>query len=81
MECRGNQSAMRTVVVRALSFSVVAALTLSPALPPVVAAESTAMLAACGQSRVRFLALGVGAGGRGTARIRRLEIPGRRTGA
>src|SRR5690349_1549752 len=60
MECRGNRSAMRTVVVRALSFSVVAALTLSPALPPVVAAESTAMQAASGQTKMRFLALGIG---------------------
>jgi len=35
MKYRGNQLAMRTFVVRALSFSAVAALTLNPALTPV----------------------------------------------
>ena len=38
MKCRGNQPLMRTVLVRALAFSAVAALTLNPALTPVVAA-------------------------------------------
>jgi pilus assembly protein CpaC len=39
MECRGNQLMMRTFLVRALSFAAVAALTLNPALTPVVAAD------------------------------------------
>jgi pilus assembly protein CpaC len=59
MKCRGNQLAMRTILVRALSFSAVAALTLNPALAPVVAAEATPVVAG-GQSKVRFLALGIG---------------------
>ena len=37
MKCRGNQPTMRTFMVRALSFSAVAALTLNPALTPVIA--------------------------------------------
>jgi pilus assembly protein CpaC len=61
MKCGGNQLAMRTFLVRALSFSAVAALTLNPALTPVVAADSTAMpVVASGQATVRFLALGIG---------------------
>ena len=40
MRCRGNQLAMRTFLVRALSFSAIAALTLNPALTPVLAAET-----------------------------------------
>ena len=39
MKCRGNQPTMRTLLVRALSFSAVAALTLNPALAPVVASD------------------------------------------
>jgi pilus assembly protein CpaC len=50
MKCRGNNLLMRTVLLRALAFSAVAALTLYPALAPVVASEA----------KVRFLALGVG---------------------
>ena len=42
MKCRGNQLAMRTVLVRALSFSAVAALTLNPALTPVAASDRAA---------------------------------------
>src|SRR6202042_3231258 len=37
MKCWGNQLAIRAFVVRALSFSAIAALTLNPALTPVVA--------------------------------------------
>ena len=37
MKCREIQPMMRTFIVRALSFSAVAALTLNPALTPVVA--------------------------------------------
>ena len=39
MKCRGNQPTMRAFMVRALSFSAVAALTLNPALTPVVASR------------------------------------------
>ena len=39
MKSGGIQPAMRTFLVRALSFSAVAALALSPVLTPVVAAE------------------------------------------
>src|SRR5260370_2474288 len=61
MKCRGNQLAMRTFLVRALSFSAVAALTLNPALTPVVAAESAAIpFVGGGSAKVRFLALGIG---------------------
>jgi pilus assembly protein CpaC len=56
---------MRAFVTRALSFSAVAALTLNPALSPVVAADYRAAapavpVAADGQMNARFLALGVG---------------------
>jgi len=65
MKCRGNKPAMRAFVTRALSFSAVAALTLNPALSPVVAADYRAAapavpVAADGQMNARFLALGVG---------------------
>jgi pilus assembly protein CpaC len=56
---------MRAFVTRALSFSAVAALTLNPALGPVMAADYRAAapavpVAADGQMNARFLALGVG---------------------
>jgi pilus assembly protein CpaC len=62
MKCRGNQLPMRTLMVRALSFSAVAALTLNPALTPVVASDyrAVAPVAADGQMNARFLALGIG---------------------
>src|SRR5260370_20438011 len=62
MECRGTQLLMRTFIVRALSFSAVAALTLNPALTPVVASDyrAVAPVAADGQMNARFLALGIG---------------------
>src|SRR3979411_704452 len=62
MQCRGNQPAMRTFIVRALSFSAVVALTLNPALTPVVASDyrAAAPVAADGQMNARFLALGIG---------------------
>ena len=69
MRCRGNQP-MRTSMVRALSFSAVAALTLNPALTPVVASDyraapasraaSPAAIASDGQMNARPVALGVG---------------------
>jgi pilus assembly protein CpaC len=62
MKCRGNQLLMRTVLVRALSFSGVAALMLNPALTPVVASDyrAVAPVAADGQMNARFLPLGIG---------------------
>jgi pilus assembly protein CpaC len=61
MKCGGIQPAIRTFLVRALSFSAVAALMLSPALTPVVAADSKAIPAAAGGStKTRFLSLGIG---------------------
>src|ERR1700716_2557993 len=61
MECRGNQLLMRTLIVRALSFSAVAALTLNAALTPVVASDYPATpVVADGQTKTRFLALGIG---------------------
>jgi pilus assembly protein CpaC len=62
MKCRGNQLTMRAFIVRALSFSAVAALTLNPALTPVVASDyrAAAPVAADGQINARFLALGIG---------------------
>src|SRR4030081_985961 len=61
MECRGNQLLMRTFIVRALSFSAVAALTLNAALTPVVASDYPATpVVADGQTKTRFLALGIG---------------------
>jgi pilus assembly protein CpaC len=62
MKSRGNQLLMRAFTVRALSFSAVAALTLNPALTPVVASDyrAAAPLAADGQMNARFLALGIG---------------------
>ena len=67
MKYRGNQPMLRTFAVRALSFSAVAALTLTPALSPVVAADyrGVAPLAQAapvvdGQMNARFLPLGIG---------------------
>src|SRR5580698_10142088 len=70
MKYRGNQPMLRTFAVRALSFSAVAALTLTPALSPVVAADyrGAAPLAPLaqaapvvdGQMNARFLPLGIG---------------------
>ena len=62
MKCGRNQLAMRTLLVRALSFSAVTALTLNPALTPVVASDYrvAAPIAADGQLNARFLSLGIG---------------------
>jgi pilus assembly protein CpaC len=63
MKCRANQRLMRTFIVRALSFSAAAALTLNPALAPAIAGDvraTAAPVAADGQMNARFLALGVG---------------------
>jgi pilus assembly protein CpaC len=61
MKCREIQPTMRTFIVRALSFSAVAALTLNPALTPVVASDYRAMpVATDGQMNARFVSLGIG---------------------
>jgi pilus assembly protein CpaC len=61
MKCTENKPAMRTLLVRALSFSAAAALALNPAMAPVVAAEATAMpVVVSGSAKTRFLALGIG---------------------
>ncbi|MGB9116790.1 type II and III secretion system protein family protein [Bradyrhizobium sp.] len=61
MKCRGNQP-MRTFLIRALSFSAVAAMTLNPALVPAVASDDRpiAPVAADGKMNARFLSLGIG---------------------
>src|SRR5438874_7626879 len=60
MKCRKNQLAMRTILVRVLSFSAVAGLILNTALAPVVAGDAPVLAAAQGQAKMRFLALGIG---------------------
>jgi pilus assembly protein CpaC len=61
MKCRANKPAMRSLLVRALSFSAAAALTLNQALIPVLAAEATVtQVVTSGSAKTRFLALGVG---------------------
>src|SRR6202142_216343 len=63
MNCRGHQRLMRTFLVRALSFSAVAALTLNPVLTPVMTGDNRTaapVVTADGQMNARFLALGIG---------------------
>jgi pilus assembly protein CpaC len=62
MKCGGIQLAMRTILVRALSFSGAAALTLNPVLAPVIAADyrAAAPVVADGQMNARSLSLGIG---------------------
>jgi pilus assembly protein CpaC len=62
MECGAKRGTMRAFMVRALSFSAVMALTLNPALTPVVAGgyRDAAPVATDGQMNARFLALGIG---------------------
>ncbi len=62
MKCRDIQPMMRTFIVRALSFSAVAALTLNPALTPVLASDYRAAAPATsdGQMNARFVSLGIG---------------------
>jgi pilus assembly protein CpaC len=63
MKCRGNRRLMRTFMVRSLSFTAAAVLTLNPALAPAIAGDVRATpvpVAADGQMNARFLALGVG---------------------
>src|SRR4029077_2585635 len=65
MKYTGNKQATRTFLVRALSFSAAAALTLNPALAPVMAADANdnvkaTPVAAVAPAKTRFLALGIG---------------------
>ncbi len=62
MKSRGTQPVMRTMMVRALSFSAVAAMMFNQALTPVLASDYrvAAPVAADGQMNARFLALGIG---------------------
>jgi pilus assembly protein CpaC len=61
MKCGENQPAMRTFLVRVLSFSAVTVLTLNPAVTPVVASDYMAPpVVTHGQPKTRFLALGIG---------------------
>src|SRR6201996_6099913 len=58
-----SRTRLRTMLVRALSFSAVTALTLNPALTPVIAADyklAPAPVAVAGEMNARFLPLGVG---------------------
>jgi pilus assembly protein CpaC len=65
MKCRGNNATVRGFLVRALSFSAAAALTLNPALAPVMAADANdnvraTPVAAVASAKTRFIALGIG---------------------
>jgi pilus assembly protein CpaC len=61
MKCRANKPVTCSLQVRALLLSAAAALTLNPALTPVVAAEATATpVVTNGSAKTRFLALGIG---------------------
>jgi len=62
MQCRGPRTKLRTLMVRALSFSAVTALTLNPALTPVIAADYGAPppVVVDGGMNARPLALGIG---------------------
>jgi pilus assembly protein CpaC len=61
MKSRVNRRSIWAMLVRALSFSAVTALTLNSALAPVVASDYGAMPAVGGgQTKGRFLALGIG---------------------
>jgi pilus assembly protein CpaC len=62
MQCRGNRPTMRGLV-RALSFSAVAALMFNQTVTPVIAGDyraTAAPIAADGQMNARFLSLGIG---------------------
>ena len=63
LKCTENNLAMRTLLVRALSLSAAAALTLSLTQTPVLADEDVAAappVVSGGTSKVRFLSLGIG---------------------
>jgi pilus assembly protein CpaC len=62
MKCRENQLPMRTVWVRALSFSAATAMVLNPVLVPAIASDYRPIpqVSADGQMNARFLSLGIG---------------------
>lgn len=61
MKCRTNQALTRALMVRALSFAGMTALTLGPMLAPVQAADrAISSRTSDGQLNARFLALGIG---------------------
>ncbi len=60
MRSRRHYPTMRALMVRALSFTAVAALTLNPVLTPVMAADPQTTGSVKGSGQSRFLALGIG---------------------
>jgi pilus assembly protein CpaC len=62
MKFRGNRLSIRAFLVRALTFAAAAALTLNPAMAPAFANDNNGAtpVTASGQTKVRFLALGIG---------------------
>jgi pilus assembly protein CpaC len=66
MECKRKRRTMRSLVIRALSFTALAALTLNPAATPAATSENhadeqiTTGAVQSGSAKTRFLALGVG---------------------
>ncbi|MBR0825408.1 type II and III secretion system protein family protein [Bradyrhizobium manausense] len=63
MKCRVTTASLRTMMVRALSFSAATALILNPAITPVIAADYRPVpqvSAGDGQMNARFLSLGIG---------------------
>jgi pilus assembly protein CpaC len=60
MKSSENQRTKRTWLVRALSFSAAAALTLNPALTPAFAADTETQVVSANSSKMRFLSLGIG---------------------
>jgi pilus assembly protein CpaC len=61
MKCRTDRGLIKAMVVQALSFAGIAALTLNPVLTPVLAADyGAAAKSSEGHLNARFLALGVG---------------------
>jgi pilus assembly protein CpaC len=62
MKCSGNRLSIRVALIRALSCSAAAAITLNPAIAPAFASDDNAAapVAESVQAKVRFLALGIG---------------------
>ncbi|WP_407155643.1 type II and III secretion system protein family protein [Bradyrhizobium sp. STM 3557] len=60
MKSSENQRLKRTWLVRALSFSAAAALTLNPAVAPVLAADAETPVVSASSAKMRFLSLGIG---------------------
>jgi pilus assembly protein CpaC len=60
MKSSENQRLKRTWLVRALFFSAAAALTLNPAIAPVLAADAETPVVSASSAKMRFLSLGIG---------------------